>query len=166
MGDRLGLSPVEMIQDTRIRAMKASPRPPQFANRLKLRYDKFVEKLNATMHPLVGNSSAIYEKHKEIAKAAEEVNLRVFAYKHAYELICPKLGDRFSSKEHTLYELDSEKNEGKKILLTKMLGVKIAIGGGNWRVCQKAEVGLLPDSEGGTTNTSAIPQKRYHSQVS
>lgn len=160
------LSPAEMIQDTRIRAMKASPRPPQFANRLKLRYNKFVEQLNATMFPLVGNNSEIYGKHKAIAEAAEELNLRVWAYKHNYEPICPKLGDRFNIKEHTLYDPTEAKYEGRKILLTKMLGIKIEIGGGEWRVCHRAEVGLFPDSEGGIADASTIPQKRHHSQVS
>ncbi len=105
--------------------------------------------LNAVMMPLVGSSSEITSEHIAIAELAEDLNLNISAYKGNYSPIWPKTGEIFDKKEHVVENLDSEDTESnageeRRILFTTMVGVKLELPDGDWRVCSQAKVRLWP----------------------
>lgn len=146
----------------RVRTMK-KPHSAEFSAKLETRYTKFVQNLNNTMLPLVGTSSSIVELHKAIANAAQDLNMLISAYDSKYQSIYPRLEELFDGKEHTVHDPRLVRYVGKPILLSKMFGLKVKIGNGEWRICQQADVAMLSDAK--PPKASAVPQKRTFDKI-
>lgn len=158
----------EMLQDYRLRILAASPRPTKFAACLHERRERFVTQLDNTMIDLIGSSSSIHADHNAMALIAESLNLQINAYQANYKPIWPKTGDLFDPEEHVpeITGLDSGGGE-TRVLLTMLVGIKVEIPGGEWRICSPARVRLWPGMEKSLSVAgSEVKRKRQHKEIS
>jgi hypothetical protein len=149
-----------LIHDHRVRVMKAYEKspddpeiPPEFLDRVTKRRQAFVEKLNATMLPLVGGNSDVQVRHQKIAKVAAELNLRTSAYRGIFEVVKPHMNEPFNPERHADENPGSDYPDlaGKPILVTTM---KVKV----W-----PENNTERDSK--QTNRRIVPKKRQVGEV-
>ena len=167
-----------LIHDHRIRVMKAYEKspddpeiPPEFLDRVTKRRQAFVEKLNATMLPLVGGNSDVQVRHQKIAKVAAELNLRTSAYRGMFEVVKPHMMEPFNPERHADENPGSDYPDlvGKPILVTTMMGVRFKRPEKGWRTCAHAKVKVWPENnterDSKQTNRRIVPKKRQVGEV-